>query len=38
MERLTDFLETASVELQKFAKKEDVELLAKQAKMFEPFN
>lgn len=36
MGRLTSFLETASIELQKFARKEDVELLAKQAKMFQP--
>lgn len=36
LERLTSFLETASVELQKFARKEDLELLTKQAKMFQP--
>lgn len=38
MERLMIFLETASGELSKFAKKEDVEILAKQAKMFQPLN
>jgi len=34
--RLTSFLETASNEFSKFAKKEDLEILAKQAKMFQP--
>ena len=36
MERLTSFLELASSEFSKFARKEDVEILAKQAKMFQP--
>ena len=36
MERLISFLETASSEFSKFAKKEDLEILAKQAKMFQP--
>ena len=36
MERLTGFLETASGEFSKFAKKEDLEILSKQAKMFQP--
>ena len=36
MERLVSFLETASTEFGKFAKKEDLEILAKQAKMFQP--
>ena len=36
MERLTSFLETASSEFSKFARKEDLEILAKQAKMFQP--
>jgi hypothetical protein len=36
LEQLTSFLETASIELQKFARKEDLELLTKQAKMFQP--
>lgn len=36
MERLVSFLETASLEFSKFAKKEDLEILAKQAKMFQP--
>ena len=35
-ERLVSFLETASGEFSKFARKEDVEILAKQAKMFQP--
>lgn len=36
MERMISFLETASNEFSKFAKKEDLEILAKQAKMFQP--
>ena len=36
MERLISFLETASSEFSKFARKEDLEILAKQAKMFQP--
>jgi len=36
MERLVSFLETASGEFSKFARKEDLELLIKQAKMFQP--
>ena len=36
VERLVDFLETASGEFSKFAKKEDLEILKKQAKMFQP--
>jgi predicted nucleic acid-binding Zn-ribbon protein len=36
VERLKAFLETASSEFSKFARKEDVEILAKQAKMFQP--
>lgn len=36
MERLTSFLEGASNEFTKFAKKEDLEILSKQAKMFQP--
>ena len=35
MERLISFLETASAEFSKFARKEDLEILAKQAKMFQ---
>jgi hypothetical protein len=35
MARLTRFLETASHEMEKFARKEDLELLTKQAKMFQ---
>ena len=36
MERLSSFLETVSGEFSKFAKKEDLEILIKQAKMFQP--
>ncbi|VVB83478.1 Uncharacterised protein [uncultured archaeon] len=36
VERLSSFLETVSGEFSKFAKKEDLEILAKQAKMFQP--
>ncbi len=35
MERLVAFLETASAEFSKFAKKEDLEILSKQARMFQ---
>jgi len=36
MERLSSFLEMVSGEFSKFAKKEDLEILTKQAKMFQP--
>jgi len=36
MERTKAFLETISGEFSKFAKKEDLEILSKQAKMFQP--
>ncbi len=36
MEKMVSFLETASAEFSKFAKKEDLEILSKQAKMFQP--
>jgi hypothetical protein len=36
MVRIKDFLEIASGEFQKFARKEDLEILSKQAKMFQP--
>ena len=36
IERTMSFLETASSEFSKFARKEDLEILAKQAKMFQP--
>ncbi len=36
-ERIKSFLEAISEEFPKFAKKEDLEILAKQAKMFQPF-
>lgn len=38
MEKTISFLEMASSEFSKFAKKEDLELLSKQAKMFQPLN
>ena len=37
-ERTKMFLETASKEFSKFAKKEDLEILSKQAKMFQPLD
>jgi hypothetical protein len=36
VERFSAFLETVSGEFSKFAKKEDLEILTKQAKMFQP--
>ena len=36
IERLKVFLETASSEFSSFAKKEDLDILVKQAKMFQP--
>lgn len=36
VERLSSFLEKVSGEFSKFARKEDVEILTKQAKMFQP--
>ncbi len=36
MDRLTSFLSAASEEFQKFARKDDVEILAKQMRMFSP--
>ena len=36
IERIMSFLETASREFSKFARKEDLEILSKQAKMFQP--
>jgi len=36
-ERLINFIENASSEFSKFARKEDLQILAKQAKMFQPF-
>ena len=38
MKRLISFLETASAEFSKFARKEEVEILTKQAKMFQPLD
>ena len=37
MDRLMSFLETASDEMQKFARKDDMDILAKQMRMFQPF-
>jgi hypothetical protein len=34
--RMTEFLRTASSEFSKFARKDELEILAKQAKMFQP--
>ena len=36
MEKMLSFLEDASEEFPKFARKEDLEILTKQAKMFQP--
>jgi len=36
MERMINFLETASSEFSKFARKDDLEILSKQVKMFQP--
>ncbi len=36
LERLQSFLETASAEFSKFARKEDLNILVKQARMFQP--
>jgi len=38
MDRMISFLESASQEFTKFARKEDLEILSKQAKMFQPLN
>lgn len=38
IERLVSFIETASAEFPKFARKEDLDILAKQAKMFQPLD
>lgn len=37
-EKITDFMEALSEETTKFAKKEDLEILSKQAKMFQPLD
>lgn len=37
MQRLIAFMETASEEFSRFARKEDMDILYKQAKMFQPF-
>jgi len=36
IERMASFIETISGEFEKFAKKEDLDILSKQAKMFQP--
>jgi len=38
MDRMISFLESASQEFTKFARKEDLEILSKQAKMFQPLD
>ena len=38
MKRMISFLESASSEFSKFARKDDVEILVKQAKMFQPMD
>jgi hypothetical protein len=38
IERLSSFVESVSGEFSKFAKKDDLEILIKQAKMFQPLN
>lgn len=38
MERTKSFLESASEEFSKFARKEDLDILIKQAKMFQPLD
>jgi hypothetical protein len=38
VERISSFLESLSGEFSKFAKKEDLEILTKQAKMFQPLD
>tara|TARA_Y100000310_G_C20662310_1_gene805440 strand:- start:745 stop:1068 length:324 start_codon:yes stop_codon:yes gene_type:complete len=37
IERIKSFLEAISLQMEKFAKKKDMEILAKQMKMFRPF-
>jgi hypothetical protein len=38
IKRISEFLEDISSEISKFAKKEDLEILTKQAKMFQPLD
>ncbi len=38
IERMSDFLDSISGEFSKFAKKDDLEILTKQAKMFQPLD
>ena len=38
LDRMTSFVETISGEFSKFARKDDLEILAKQARMFQPFS
>jgi hypothetical protein len=38
VERMSSFMESISGEFSKFAKKEDLEILTKQAKMFQPLD
>ncbi|MDP2629052.1 MAG: hypothetical protein Q8P15_04120 [Nanoarchaeota archaeon] len=37
LERIKSFLDTVSNEFSKFARKEDLEILSKQARMFQPY-
>ncbi len=37
MERLTSFLDSASEEFPKFARKDDLDIVSKQMRMFQPF-
>ncbi|HJX50705.1 MAG TPA: hypothetical protein VJ438_04540 [Candidatus Nanoarchaeia archaeon] len=38
IDRMLSFIETISSEFSKFARKDDLEILAKQARMFQPFS
>lgn len=38
LDRMLSFVETISGEFSKFARKDDLEILAKQARMFQPFS
>ena len=38
VERMSSFIETFSAEFSRFAKKEDLDILSKQAKMFQPLD
>jgi 3'-phosphoadenosine 5'-phosphosulfate sulfotransferase (PAPS reductase)/FAD synthetase len=38
IKRMADFLKSASAEFSKFARKDELQILSKQAKMFQPLN